>query len=86
MLPYSQLNSTLTMEIRALNSWPLSTLVLKAFNSYDGYTFLQLYSSYKLLFAYFLINFLLYVQVRNSTCLDQPAKPAEQALSVATVN
>ena len=56
------------------------------FYSHDGYKLLQLYSSYKFLFVYFLINFLLDVQVRNSTCLDQPAKPAEQALSVATVN
>ena len=61
-------------------------MVSKAFYSHDGYTFLQLYSSYKFLFAYFLIDFLLDVQVRNWTCLDQPAKPAEQALSVATVN
>ena len=53
------------------------------FYSHDGYKFLQLHSSYKFLFAYFLINFLLDVQVKNSTCLDQPAKPAEQALSVA---
>ena len=58
---------------------------LESFYSHDGYKMLQQYSSYKFLFAYFLINFLLDVQVRNSTCLDQPAKPAEQALSVATV-
>ena len=56
------------------------------FYSHDGYKFLQLYSSYKFLFAYFLISFLLDVQVKNSTCLDQRAKPAEEALSIATVN
>ena len=77
MLSYSQLNSTLALEISALNSWPLNTLVVSKasfvhmmnINSYNYLVHRNFLSLISLLI--FFLTFKLEIQLVYITQLSQ---------------